>query len=53
MRDVEFKFDGKGGVKVIVVVAGKNQDYDRIAQAVMQAPELKDFEVSIELRVDQ
>jgi hypothetical protein len=52
IRNLELKFDGKGGVRVIVTVAGKNQDLDMVATTIVQAPELKEFDVSLEMRLD-
>ena len=52
VRDLDMKFDGKGGVRVIVTLAGKSQDLDKIAITIVQSPELKDFDVSLELRLD-
>ena len=52
VRNLEMKFDGKGGVKVIATVAGKGQDLDNIVMTIVQAPELKDFDISLELRLD-
>jgi hypothetical protein len=52
IRDVDLKFDGKGGVKVILAIVGQSPDTDRIAQTVVTVPELQNFDVSMEFRLD-
>jgi hypothetical protein len=48
---VDLKFDGKGGVQVIVYVTGQ-ADLKTTAESVLQVPELMPYDVKIELRIE-
>lgn len=50
VRDVELTFDGKGGVKVVLDVAG-GTDLSSIVPYVFQVPELAAYHVDLQFRV--
>jgi hypothetical protein len=52
VRNLDMKFDGNGGLKLIVHVTSKTPDVERIASVILAVPEFQHFDVTLEFRTE-